>query len=82
MNGRVHSPHHRVMMAGDNARYSVGLFSIPKGGYIIKAPEELVDEQHPLLFKPFDHFEFLGFVYSEAARQSQYTLKTYCGVSS
>ncbi|KAI3455378.1 hypothetical protein Pfo_012041 [Paulownia fortunei] len=78
-NGRLHSPYHRVMMTGDEARYSIGLFSIPKSGYIIKAPEEMVDEEHPLLFKPFDHVEFLDFYYSEAGRTSPAALKAYCG---
>ncbi|KAI3437248.1 Fe2OG dioxygenase domain-containing protein [Psidium guajava] len=80
VNGRLHSPHHRVMMSGNKARYSVGLFSIPKGGYLIKAPDELVDEEHPLLFKPFDHVEFLGFYYTEAGQRAQFALKSYCGV--
>ncbi|PRQ50798.1 putative isopenicillin N synthase [Rosa chinensis] len=79
-NGRLHSPHHRVMMTGNEARYSTGLFSIPKAGYIIKAREEVVDEEHPLLFKPFDHVEFLGFYYSEAGQRAPSALKTYCGV--
>ncbi|KAI6671950.1 hypothetical protein NL676_006835 [Syzygium grande] len=80
VNGRLHSPHHRVMMSGNKARYSVGLFSIPKGGYMIKAPDELVDEEHPLLFKPFDHVEFLGFYYTEFGQRAEFALKTYCGV--
>ncbi|KAL6137683.1 hypothetical protein ACLB2K_062972 [Fragaria x ananassa] len=79
-NGRLHPPHHRVMMTGNEDRYSTGLFSIPKAGYIIKAPGEVVDEEHPLLFKPFDHVEFLGFYYSEAGRRAPSALKAYCGV--
>ncbi|XP_002517541.2 probable 2-oxoglutarate-dependent dioxygenase AOP1.2 [Ricinus communis] len=79
-NGRLHSPYHRVMMTGNEARYSCGLFSIPKAGYIVKAPEELIDEEHPLLFKPFDHVEFLGFYYTEAGQRAQSALKAYCGV--
>ncbi|KAK9281858.1 hypothetical protein L1049_004764 [Liquidambar formosana] len=79
-NGRLHSAHHRVMMTGNEARYSTGLFSIPKAGYMIKAPEELVDEEHPLLFKPFDHVEFLGFYYTEAGQMAESALKTFCGV--
>ncbi|CAI9759143.1 unnamed protein product [Fraxinus pennsylvanica] len=78
-NGRLHSAFHRVMMTGNEARYSIGLFSIPKAGYIIKAPEELVDEEHPLLFKPFDHVQFLDFYYSEAGRKLQFALQAYCG---
>ncbi|KAH1148088.1 hypothetical protein GLYMA_15G205100v4 [Glycine max] len=77
---RLHSPFHRVMMSGNEARYSAGLFSIPKGGNIIKAPEELVDEEHPLLFKPFDHVEFLKYYYTEKGQRDQFALRTYCGV--
>ncbi|XP_052198747.1 probable 2-oxoglutarate-dependent dioxygenase AOP1 [Diospyros lotus] len=79
-NGRLHSPYHRVMMRGNEERYSAGLFSIPKAGYLIKAPEELVDEEHPLLFKPFDHVQFLGFYYTDAGQRAQSALKAYCGV--
>ncbi|TKY64523.1 2-oxoglutarate-dependent dioxygenase AOP1.2 [Spatholobus suberectus] len=79
-NGRLHSPFHRVMMSGNEARYSAGLFSVPKGGSIIKAPEELVDEEHPLLFKPFDHVEFLKYYYTEKGQRDQFALRTYCGV--
>ncbi|PNX70698.1 2-oxoglutarate-dependent dioxygenase, partial [Trifolium pratense] len=79
-NGRLHSPFHRIMMSGNEARYSTGLFSIPKGGYIIKAPEELVDEEHPLLFKPYDHVEFLKYYYSEKGQRDQFAMHTFCGV--
>ncbi|XP_030549999.1 deoxypodophyllotoxin synthase-like [Rhodamnia argentea] len=51
-NGRLHSPRHRVMMSGPEPRYSIGFFSADQG--TVQCPEELVDEQHPLLFKPFD----------------------------
>ncbi|PHT30038.1 putative 2-oxoglutarate-dependent dioxygenase AOP1.2 [Capsicum baccatum] len=79
-NGRLHSSYHRVMMTGNEARYSVGLFSLPKAGYTIKAPEELVDDEHPLLFKPFDHLKFLAFCYSKEGMRWEFPLKTYCGV--
>ncbi|CAK9174658.1 unnamed protein product [Ilex paraguariensis] len=79
-NGWLHAPTHRVMMSGFKARYSVGFQSIPKGGYIIKAPEELVDEDHPILFKPFDYVEFIEFYDTEAGRKAKSALKTYCGV--
>ncbi|CAM8977833.1 unnamed protein product [Rhodiola kirilowii] len=79
-NGRVYSAFHRVMMTGNEARYSAGLFSIPNAGYMIKAPEELIDDEHPLLYKPFDHVTFLGYYYTPAGQQDQSALKTYCGV--
>ncbi|EEF46345.1 probable 2-oxoglutarate-dependent dioxygenase AOP1 [Ricinus communis] len=58
-NGRLYSPFHRVMMAGSEPRYSAVFFSVPKEGYIIKALEELVDEDHPLQYNPFDYSEYL-----------------------
>lgn len=79
-NGRLHSPYHRVMMNGDEDRYSIALFSNPKPGCtMIKAPDEMVDEDHPLLFKPFDYFQFLDFFYSDAGRTSPNALMEYCG---
>ncbi|XVF86549.1 hypothetical protein PTKIN_Ptkin18bG0050700 [Pterospermum kingtungense] len=81
LNGHVHSPFHRVMMKGNKTRYSAGLFSVPKAGYTIKAPEELVDEQHPLLFKPFTYDQFLKFLYTEAGQTAESALSAYCGVS-
>ncbi|KAI6679419.1 hypothetical protein NL676_033300 [Syzygium grande] len=50
-NGRLYSPLHRVVMSGTRARHSIGLFLTMKGE--IRCPGELVDEQQPLLFKPF-----------------------------
>ncbi|KAI4379437.1 hypothetical protein MLD38_005738 [Melastoma candidum] len=51
-NGRLRCPRHRVMMAGDETRYSTGFFSSVKG--TVESPDELVDDQHPALYKPFD----------------------------
>ncbi|XP_018725573.2 2-oxoglutarate-dependent dioxygenase AOP2 [Eucalyptus grandis] len=51
-NGRLYSPCHRVMMSGHEARYCIGFFSNGQG--TMQCPDELVDDQHPLLFKPFD----------------------------
>lgn len=80
-NGRVRATNHRVMMSGDETRYSVALFAVPKPGYIIKAPEKMVDEDHPLLFRPFEIHQFLDFCYADPGRISSATaLNDYCGV--
>ncbi|WMV34621.1 hypothetical protein MTR67_028006 [Solanum verrucosum] len=84
-NGRLHAPYHRVIMRGKEARYSIGFFSRPKAGHIIKAPKELVDEDHPLLFKPFVHAEYLDFCYrafnnTKEGMGCESILKTYYGV--
>ncbi|PRQ56871.1 putative oxoglutarate/iron-dependent dioxygenase, non-heme dioxygenase domain-containing protein [Rosa chinensis] len=60
-NGRMHSVKHRVMMCGEKERYSLGAFGVPVEGTIIKAPKELVDEEHPQLFKDFDYMDFSMF---------------------
>ncbi|KAI3716303.1 hypothetical protein L6452_23541 [Arctium lappa] len=81
-NGRLHSPIHRVVTTStEKDRYSLTVISNPKGGYVVKAPEEVVDEQHPLLFKPFDAVEFYKFFGTEEGHRAQAgALKTYCGV--
>lgn len=79
-NGRVHSPHHRVMMSGDKERYSIALFSYPKPDYVMKTPEETVDEEHPLLFKPFNYSDYSAYFFSVLHQTCQEPLKTYCGL--
>ncbi|RVW28960.1 putative 2-oxoglutarate-dependent dioxygenase AOP1.2 [Vitis vinifera] len=77
-NGRIHSPEHRVIMNGNKARYSIGLFAYHRG--IIEIPEELADEEHPLQFKPFNHYGLLHFYFTNKAGQTESTAKAYCGV--
>ncbi|KAI6681772.1 hypothetical protein NL676_035653 [Syzygium grande] len=72
-NGRLHCPTHRVMMSGTETRYSIGSFSAIRG--VIKCPSELVDEQHPLLFKPFDEIDLLRFHQTEQGLKAELTLK-------
>ena len=79
-NGRLHAATHGVFVKGNEARYSAGLFSVPKGGYIMKAPEKLVDEEHPLLFKPYDYAEFINDYVAKPDPKPKLSLKTYCGV--
>lgn len=83
-NGRVHAAYHRVRMRRDYekvVRYSMGLFTAPKSGYVIKAREELVDEEeHPLLFNPYDYDQYYKFISSSDTKAPwSITLKDYCG---
>ncbi|KAK9051237.1 hypothetical protein SSX86_027863 [Deinandra increscens subsp. villosa] len=78
-NGLLHAPYHRVMMTGNEARYSLGLFSVPKPGYITRVPDELVDEEHPLLFNPFDYDEFLKHLFTGKIGANKDALGAYCG---
>ncbi|KAM1513513.1 hypothetical protein ACFX11_025384 [Malus domestica] len=71
INDKPSSPHSFIAMIGDSLyAWTNGRLRSPyyREGYITKAPEEVVDEEHPLLFKPFDHVEFLGFYYTEAGQ--------------
>ncbi|CAN4114039.1 unnamed protein product [Withania somnifera] len=80
-NGRLHSVVHRVAMAGESDRFSIQLFSLAKPGHFIEAPSELVDERHPLLFKPFETLGLFEYVTSEAGYRTPLDpLKAYCGI--
>lgn len=77
-NGRIHSPVHQVIMREKEARYTLGLFSFYRG--ITKVPEELVDDEHPLLYKPFSTEKLHEFYATKEGQQADDLLKAYCGV--
>lgn len=78
-NGRIEPSVHRVMIEGSEERYSLGVFTFIRGVEIHVA-EELVDEEHPLQFKPFDHYKFIHFYYTEEGKRSKCPIRAYCGV--
>ncbi|WCJ37067.1 2-oxoglutarate (2OG) and Fe(II)-dependent oxygenase superfamily protein [Euphorbia peplus] len=65
-NRRLHSVKHKVMMKGEKDRYSLASFLFPVEGTIIKSQEELIDDDHPRVFKEFDMMGLLNFCYSSA----------------
>ncbi|KAB1218619.1 putative 2-oxoglutarate-dependent dioxygenase AOP1.2 [Morella rubra] len=77
-NDRVLSPTHRVIMRGNEARYSLAQFSFSSG--IVEVPKELVDDEHPLRYKPFDHIGLLHFFRTDEGYKSKCPIKAYCGV--
>lgn len=80
-NGRLHPARHRVVMSGDKERFSCGLFSVPKDIMTIEVPPELVDEDHPLIFRPFKYPDYVSFVYSkENGKNREHALEMYAGV--
>ena len=79
-NRRLYNALHKVMMRGNEARYSAALFARPKEGYTIEAPEELVDGEHPLVYKPFDFVKFVHYLHTQEAQKHRFPLKAYCGV--
>ncbi|KAB5574134.1 hypothetical protein DKX38_001328 [Salix brachista] len=78
-NDRIISPSHRVLMNGKIDRYSLALFAFNNG--ILEVPEELVDEEHPLMYKPLDHIGLLHYYRTEEGYKSKCPIKSYCGVS-
>ncbi|CAN6573537.1 unnamed protein product [Malus baccata var. baccata] len=75
-NGRIRACRHRVnVRENDEARYSVGFFSLKIG--VTTVPKELVDEEHPLRYKSLDQVEYI-----EAQRKNgiECTPEAFCGV--
>ncbi|KAI3977282.1 hypothetical protein MKX01_030908 [Papaver californicum] len=77
-NGRIHAPTHRVIVNSEKDRYSYGIFATPNEGAIVEIPKELIDKDHPLLYRPFDYMEFLRYLYANFHLDSP--LKLYAGV--
>ncbi|WZZ47568.1 hypothetical protein YC2023_043827 [Brassica napus] len=80
LNGRVVTGVHRVMRTGTKTRFSAGLFSVPKKDHLIYAPDEIVDAEHPRLFKPFDFEAYFQFTTEGPGRRDLAALRTYCGL--
>ncbi|PSS20890.1 2-oxoglutarate-dependent dioxygenase AOP1 [Actinidia chinensis var. chinensis] len=76
-NGLLHGVRHRVMMSGDKERYSYGCFSTPREGVTMEVPPELVDNDHPALYRPFIYSDFLAI---HGRSPSFDILKTYAGI--
>ncbi|URD99656.1 2OG-Fe(II) oxygenase superfamily [Musa troglodytarum] len=77
--GRATAPLHRGNVDGEDTRYSVILFSVPKDEAVIQAPAELVDDRRPSLFRPFAFGGFLRFCVTEAGMKAKCKLSAYCG---
>ncbi|KAG2403354.1 2-oxoglutarate-dependent dioxygenase [Vigna angularis] len=77
-NGRIRACEHRVIVKSKKERYSMGLLSY--AGKIMEAEEELVDEEHPLRYKPLDHYGYLRFFLTQEALKSDSRIKAYCGI--
>ncbi|XP_030526400.1 2-oxoglutarate-dependent dioxygenase AOP2-like [Rhodamnia argentea] len=77
-NDRIQSPTHKVTINGKEDRYSLALFSFNNG--TLQVPEELVDDDHPLKYKPFDHLGLLRFYRTDHGFKSKCPIKAYCGV--
>lgn len=77
-NGRIYAPIHKVVITGDKAKYSVGQFLFSNA--TMEVPPELVDDENPLKFKPFNHLEFLKYCKEGGQTTLKSAIETYCGI--
>ncbi|XP_038693089.1 probable 2-oxoglutarate-dependent dioxygenase AOP1 [Tripterygium wilfordii] len=77
-NDRIKPCEHQVIMKSKETRYSIGLFSFNRG--ITSVPEELIDDLHPLQFKPFNMYDYLRFHKSDEGKRVNGSIKAFCGV--
>ncbi|VVA91450.1 unnamed protein product [Arabis nemorensis] len=79
-NDRIKSCYHKVEMESVEERYSLGFFSFQEG--MISIPEEMVDKDYPLAYKPFRHDGLLDFYETlEVHLKAHRTMtKAYCGI--
>ncbi|KAL6279746.1 hypothetical protein ACE6H2_016627 [Prunus campanulata] len=75
-NDRIRAPRHRVTLRENEVRCSFELLSVNKG--VIQVPDELVDKEHPLRYKPLNHLEFLG-AYRDVG-ETEYAAQAYCAI--
>ncbi|CAH1422632.1 unnamed protein product [Lactuca virosa] len=79
-NGRIEAPCHRVILQGNQERFSLGLFSFI-WDMKIEIPQKLIDEDHPQRFKDFDHYNYLHYYhYTDEGKRSTCPIKSYCGI--
>ncbi|KAF5788491.1 putative oxoglutarate/iron-dependent dioxygenase, isopenicillin N synthase [Helianthus annuus] len=78
-NGRMEVPVHWVMMEGKKDRFSM-VVSLYIRDLEIQAPQEPVDGNHPVQYKPFEHYKYIDFHTYQNSRKLRNPLEHYCGV--
>lgn len=71
---------HRILVGGKETRYSSILLSIPKDDTVIQAPPELIDGDHPPLFKPYDYESYIKYCFTEEGQKANHQLDEFCGL--
>ncbi|GKA17953.1 probable 2-oxoglutarate-dependent dioxygenase AOP1 [Tanacetum coccineum] len=82
-NGRIEAPSHRVMMEGHKDRISLVTSSFIRPDLKVEVPQGLVNENHPLKFKPFDHYKYIEYHNSTTdanGNRLEDAIRFYCGI--
>lgn len=80
-NGRVPASVHRVRTASNRERFSLVFGSWSRDGDEVRAMDELVDGENPLLYNPCRPDEYIEFVLTkEGYSKLDDPLKAFCGV--
>ncbi|KAK7344981.1 hypothetical protein VNO77_15301 [Canavalia gladiata] len=75
---RIRACEHRVILKSKVNRYSLGLLSYSTN--LVQTSEDMVDGEHPVQYKPFDHYAYVGFRFTEEAVKCTSRIKAYCGI--
>ncbi|KAK8950555.1 Gibberellin 2-beta-dioxygenase 8 [Platanthera guangdongensis] len=81
-NGVFRAPKHRVRTEQNAKRRSAVFNAFPSLSeeIMLETPHELVDEKHPLLFNPFNYYNYIKFRHSDEGEKHKNVLEAYCGV--
>ncbi|CAL5006357.1 unnamed protein product [Urochloa decumbens] len=80
-NGRVPACLHRVSAPRGSERLSAQFVSKPKDGNTVRPLDELVDADHPPLYKPCDFDEYVRFRFAGDGQKLTDPLEAFCGVA-